>query len=57
VSKAIMHHIETYKIDLLVMANTRHSYLEDMLFRSKVDEISLRTNIPFLALQNIRRTI
>ncbi|WP_411895740.1 universal stress protein [Winogradskyella sp. A2] len=57
VSKAIMHHIEAYKIDLLVMANTRHSYLEDMLFRSKVDEISLHTNIPFLALQNIRRTI
>jgi len=57
VSKAIMHHIKAYQIDLLVMVNTRHSYLEDMLFRSKVDDISLHTDIPFLALQNIRRTI
>lgn len=57
VSKAIMHHIKTYEIDLLVMVNTRHSYLEDMLYRSKVDDISLHTDIPFLALQNVRRTI
>ncbi|MCA0133384.1 universal stress protein [Winogradskyella alexanderae] len=56
ISGAISNYIEAHNIDLLVMVNTSHSYLEDMLFRSKVDDISLHTNIPFLALQNIRRT-
>ena len=57
VAEAISNYINENQIDLLVMVNTSHSYLEDMLFRSKVDDISLHTNIPFLALQNKRRTI
>jgi len=56
ISKAIADYIKTHKIDFLVMVNTRHSFLEDMLFRSKVDDICLHTDIPFLAFQNIRRT-
>ncbi|MBO3115967.1 universal stress protein [Winogradskyella sp. DF17] len=56
VSKAISDYIKTHNVDFLVMANTRHSFLEDMLFRSKVDDICLHTDIPFLALQNVRRT-
>ncbi|MBT8245860.1 MAG: universal stress protein [Winogradskyella sp.] len=57
VSKAITNYASENETDLLVMVNTRHSFLEDMLFRSKVDDICLHTNIPFLALQNIRRDI
>lgn len=56
VSKAISDYINEAGVDFLVMVNTRHSFLEDMLFRSKVDDICLNTNIPFLALQNVRRT-
>ena len=57
ITQTIYDYIENNKIDLLVMVNTRHSFLEDMLFRCKVDDICLHTQIPFLALQNIRRTI
>lgn len=57
VSKVINDYASQKETDLLVMVNTRHSFLEDMLFRSKVDDICLRTNIPFLVLQNIRRNI
>jgi nucleotide-binding universal stress UspA family protein len=55
--QTIYDYIAINKVDLLVMVNTRHSFLEDMLFRCKVDDIFLHTQIPFLALQNIRRTI
>jgi nucleotide-binding universal stress UspA family protein len=57
ISKVISDYVKSQKIELLVMVNTRHSFLEDMLFRSKVDDICLHTNIPFLVLQNMRRTI
>ncbi|OZV69711.1 universal stress protein [Winogradskyella aurantia] len=57
VSKAITAYAADHKIDLLIMVNTSQSFLEDMLFRSKVDDICLHTDIPFLALQNIRRTV
>ncbi|TCK64817.1 nucleotide-binding universal stress UspA family protein [Winogradskyella wandonensis] len=57
VSKSIANYAKDHETDLLVMVNTRHSFLEDMLFRSKVDDFCLHTKIPFLALQNIRRNI
>jgi nucleotide-binding universal stress UspA family protein len=57
ITQSISEYVETEKIDLLVMVNTRHSFLEDMLYRCKVDELCLQTQIPFLALQNIRRTV
>ena len=53
--EAINTYITKNNMDLLIMVNTRHSFLEDMLFRSKVDDLCLHTKIPFLALQNIRR--
>ncbi|WP_338733439.1 universal stress protein [Mangrovimonas cancribranchiae] len=53
--KTIYSYIEDEGVDMLVMVNTRHSFLENMLFKSTIDEISLQINIPFLALQNIRR--
>lgn len=55
ITKAIYNHIKENAIDMLVMVNTRHSFLEDMLFKCKVDDIALHVDIPFLALQNVRR--
>ncbi|MCT4628901.1 universal stress protein [Winogradskyella sp.] len=55
ITNAICNYIEENDVDLLVMVNTRHSFFENIFFKSKIDEISLRIDIPFLALQNIRR--
>ena len=59
-SKHIINSIYTYikekKTDILVMVNTRHSFLENILFQSTaIDELSLHLDIPFLALQNMKR--
>lgn len=42
-------------IDMLVMVNNRHTFLEDILIQSTIDKMSLFINIPFLVLQNINR--
>lgn len=54
-AKAIMDYIKNNDITLLVMVNSRHSFLEDMLYRSTVDEIGLRLKLPFLVMQNLPR--
>jgi len=54
-AKAILEFIDTNEIDVLVMVNSRHSFLEDMLYRSTVDEIGLHLKLPFLVLQNLSR--
>lgn len=51
ISKYIVHQ----NIDMLVMVNTRHSHLEDMLMPSTVNTLGLHIKIPFLILQNIAR--
>jgi len=53
--EAIRDHIAEKEIDLLVMVNSRHSFLEDMLYRSTVDEIGLHLKLPFLVMQNLPR--
>ena len=55
ISNATYKYIKENKSDLLVMVNTRHSFLESILFQSTIDKMSLYIDIPFLALQNIRR--
>ncbi|NNC49148.1 MAG: universal stress protein [Flaviramulus sp.] len=52
---AIYTHIKENNIDMLVMVNTRHSFLENILFQSTIDKLSLYLDIPFLTLQNMRR--
>lgn len=42
-------------IDMLVMVNQRHSYLENILYRSTIEKIGLEIKIPFLVLQNLHR--
>ena len=55
ITNAIYTYIKEHSIDMLVMVNTRHSFLENILFQSTIDKISLYIDIPFLAIQNIRR--
>ncbi|RRQ50658.1 universal stress protein [Maribacter algicola] len=52
---AIMDYAQEHGMDMLVMVNSRHSFLEDMLYRSTVDQIALNPVIPFLVLQNLPR--
>jgi len=47
--------IESMSIDLLVMVNSRYSYLESLLVDSTIDKIGLQPKIPFLILQNYIR--
>jgi len=47
--------IEKYEADMLVMINSRHSYLEDVLYTSKIQKIGLEVEVPFLVLQNLPR--
>ena len=55
VTKAINTFISENPIDMLVMVNTRHSYLENILYKSTIEKIGLNINIPFLVLQNLTR--
>ncbi len=52
---AILEKIADKKINMLVMVNSRHSFVEDMLYRSTVDELGLSLKIPFLVMQNLPR--
>jgi nucleotide-binding universal stress UspA family protein len=54
-ANAISTYITDHKMDLLVMVNSRHSFLEDMLYKSTIDEIGLSPTIPFLVMQNLSR--
>lgn len=52
---AITKYVLEKNIDLLVLVNSRHSYMEDMLYTSTIDKIGLHLQIPFLVLQNVAR--
>lgn len=53
--EAIERYIEENNMDMLVMVNTRHSFLENILYQSTLDKFSLNLTIPLLSMQNIRR--
>lgn len=55
ITKAINAYIDENPIDMLVMVNTRHSYLENILYQSTIEKIGLHIDIPFLVLQNLPR--
>ncbi len=55
IAVAINDSIEKNKIDMLVMINSRHSYLENILYVSTIQKIGLHIQIPFLVLQNLPR--
>ncbi len=51
ITKYILHN----DIDMLVIVNSRHSYLENMLYQSTMAKLGLHLKIPFMVLQNIIR--
>ncbi|TYB72555.1 universal stress protein [Bizionia gelidisalsuginis] len=55
ITQGISEYIQENDIDMLTMVNTQYSILEDMLFPSKIDQVSLGLEIPLLALQNTSR--
>ncbi|SNZ00742.1 universal stress protein [Flagellimonas pacifica] len=55
VQEGISNYRENHEVDMLVMINSRHSFLEDMLYRSTVDKMGLNTEVPFMVMQNISR--
>ena len=57
IAETIQNYIKNNDIDMLVMVNTQHSFLEDMLFPSNIDIVSVDLKIPLLALQNAIRYI
>lgn len=52
---AISKYIAHKNIDLLTIVNSRHSYIEDMLYQSTIEQLGLHVKIPFLVLQNVAR--
>ncbi|MEL6810314.1 MAG: universal stress protein [Bacteroidota bacterium] len=55
ITGAIHSQITEQNPDLLVMVNSRHSYMESLLYRSTIEKIGLHIKIPFLVLQNLPR--
>jgi nucleotide-binding universal stress UspA family protein len=56
IAETVKRYIKENNIDIITMVNTQHSFLEDMLFPSAIDKISLGLEIPLLALQNATRS-
>lgn len=55
ITTAINSHIKENPTDMLVLVNTRHSYLENILYQSTIEKIGLHIDIPFLVMQNLPR--
>ncbi|TXD48661.1 universal stress protein [Polaribacter sp. IC073] len=47
--------VDNHKMDMLVMVNQRHSYFENILYNSTIEEVALQIKVPFLVLQNLHR--
>lgn len=52
---AITKYMAHHAVNMLVLVNSRHSYMEDMLYQSTIDKIGSHIKIPFLVLQNVSR--
>ncbi len=55
ITAAVNKTLKDSAIDMLVMVNHRHSYLENLLYRSAIEKIGLEIEIPLLVLQNLPR--
>ncbi|WP_339624728.1 universal stress protein [uncultured Winogradskyella sp.] len=53
--ETIANYVKEKNIDMITMVNTKHSFLEDMLFPSTIDNVGLELEIPLLAMQNTLR--
>jgi nucleotide-binding universal stress UspA family protein len=50
VTEAITNFQQKTKVNLLVMINNKHSFFENLFFKSKINQIGFHLNIPFLVI-------
>jgi hypothetical protein len=50
VEDAVQHFVESRHVDLIAMVAKNLNYFQQILFHTKVEEISYHTDIPFLVL-------
>jgi nucleotide-binding universal stress UspA family protein len=50
ITKAISDFQNKTRIDLLVMINNKHSFFENLFFKSTINQIGFHLNIPFLVI-------
>ena len=55
ITQSINKVLQESNFEMLVMVNQRHSYLENILYRSTIEKIGLDLQIPFLVFQNLHR--
>lgn len=55
-TRSILEYIDKLETDLLILVNSRHSYLENILYQSTLDKIGLHPKVPFLVFQNYYRS-
>ena len=53
--RTIKKQISDNNIQMLVMVNSRHSFLESILYQSTIDKIGLTIQVPFMVMQNLSR--
>lgn len=56
VSGAIYEFQQKIPVDLLVMANNKHSFFENLIFRPVINEIGFHVKIPFLVLPAVKES-
>ena len=56
IALGIQNCIKNKKIELLVMVNTHHSFWENLLFESNIDNVGIDLKIPLLVMQNSTRS-
>lgn len=54
-AEGILEEVDHLEADLLVMVNSRYTYLENILSETTIDRIGLNPKVPFLVLQNYNR--
>lgn len=55
IGKSINTYVHNEGIEMIVMVNSRHSYMEELMNQSSIDTISLNSKIPLLVFQNLSR--
>ena len=55
IAQIINNTISSNLINMVVLVNSKHTYMETLLHTSAIDNVGLNTKIPFLILQNLSR--
>jgi nucleotide-binding universal stress UspA family protein len=53
---AVLEYTEAHPVDLLVMMNRKHSFLERLMLRQNIDRIGFQVQIPLMVVPNFTDT-